>query len=59
MSSKYDFRVLCKGRACAMYLSPEYTEGMKAPRRSKNPYDFFDAYEQHYAWDIGNQKSKV
>ena len=50
---------LCKGRACALHLTPEYEEGRLEPPRSTNPYDFFDEYEKHYAWDIGNQKREV
>ena len=47
---------ICKGAACALHLTPEYDEGRQAAPRSQNPYDFFDEYEKHYAWDIGNQK---
>ena len=47
---------ICKGRACALHLTPEYEEGKNAIYRSPNPYDFWDEYEKHYAWDIGNQK---
>jgi hypothetical protein len=46
---------ICKGRACALHLTPEYEEGARAKPRSQNPYDFWDEYEKHYAWDIGNQ----
>lgn len=46
-----------------LHLSPEYREGLLAgvgnlaepDRRPKNPFDFFNAYSQHYAWDIGFQ----
>lgn len=40
----------------ALHLTKEYREGQVAKPRSNNPYDFFDEYEKHYAWDIGNQK---
>ncbi len=50
---------ICKGKACALHLTPEYDEGKLALPRSQNPYDFFDEYEKHYAWDIGNQAQRV
>lgn len=50
--------VIPKGRACALHLAPEFTEGTEASKRDNNPYDFWDEYEKHYAWDIGNQKLK-
>lgn len=56
MSYQYN---ICKGRACALHLTEEYKEGQRALPRSNNPYDFFDNYEKHYAWDIGNQKCNV
>jgi len=45
-----------KGRAMALNLTPEYDEGTASNKNDKNPYDFFDEYEKHYAWDIGSQK---
>jgi hypothetical protein len=50
---------ICKGRACALHLTREYGEGywyaiLGGPM--DNPYDFFDKYEEHYAWTIGWQK---
>ena len=45
-----------KGRAMALHLTKEYKEGLLAPKRTDNPYNFFDEYEKHYAWDIGNQR---
>jgi len=53
MSYQYN---ICKGRACALHLTPEYKAGQLALPRATNPFDFFDEYEKHYAWDIGNQK---
>ena len=47
---------ICKGRACALNLTKEFEEGKVSLPRSLNPYDFFDEYEKHYAWDIGNQE---
>lgn len=51
-----------KGRAMALHLSPEYQEGVKAHSdglpNSKNPYDFWQQYDEHYAWDIGWQHDK-
>ena len=47
--------VMPKGAACALHLTPEYEEGKDAEPRSVNPYDFWDEYEKHYAFDIGNQ----
>lgn len=47
--------LLPKGRACAVHLTEEYKQGQLAAPRSQNPYDFFDQYEEHYAWDVGNQ----
>lgn len=55
--------VVPKGAAMALHLSPEYREGQLAGVQSvlhadgapKNPYDFFNAYREHYAWDIGLQ----
>jgi len=43
-----------KGRAMAVHLMEEFNEGKNCPPRSENPYDFFDQYEQHYAWHIGH-----
>lgn len=43
----------------ALHLTPEYKEGLLSPKRDDNPYNFFDDYEKHYAWDIGNQKSSI
>ena len=40
----------------ALHLTEEYREGQVAGSRTQNPYDFFDEYEKHYAWDIGRQK---
>jgi len=42
----------------ALHLSPEYDEGVTAGKQgiTKNPYDFWNQYTQHYAWDIGQQK---
>jgi len=48
-----------KGKAQALHLTAEYEEGRLAEPRSQNPYDFFDEYEYHYAWDIGNQNSRL
>ncbi len=45
-----------KGKACALHLTKEYEEGLLATKRADNPYSFFDEYEKHYAFDIGNQK---
>ena len=55
--------VVPKGAAMALHLSAEFREGQLAgvqsvlhPERApKNPYDFFNAYNAHYAWDIGLQ----
>lgn len=47
--------MICKGRACALHLTKEYVEGFQA-KTDKNPYDFFDQYEEHYAWCIGYQE---
>ena len=50
-----------KGRACGLNLSPEYKDGCLAGFMGdpyKNPYDYFNQYEQHYAWDIGYQKGR-
>ncbi len=52
MSYQYN---ICKGKACALHLTPEFLESSNAPPRSQNPYDFWDKYTKHYAWDIGNQ----
>ena len=51
-------RTFCvpKGDACALHLTREYREGQVANPHSRNPYDFFDEYEKHYAFCIGNQK---
>jgi hypothetical protein len=49
------FPLCCKGTAMACHLMPEYEEGRIAPIRSTNPYDFWNEYVKHYAWDIGNQ----
>ena len=32
----------------------EYREGQLS-KTDDNPYDFWDEYEKHYAWDIGRQ----
>jgi hypothetical protein len=56
-------RVVPKGIAMGLHLSPEYREGLLAAvesfldpdRRARNPYGFFDAYSRHYAWEIGFQ----
>ncbi len=45
-----------KGSAQSLHLTKEYKEGKKAEPRSENPYDFYDQYNKHYAWDIGNQE---
>lgn len=50
----------------ALHLSPAYREGLLAwvenfldlAGRQGNPYGFFDAYAQHYAWDIGFQAAR-
>ena len=47
---------ICKGSACALHLTPEYVEGRASLSRSENPYNFWDEYTKHYAWDIGNQE---
>jgi hypothetical protein len=47
--------LICKGRACALHLTAEYQEG-RTSTQNKNPYDFFDQYEEYYAWDIGRQE---
>jgi len=44
-----------KGKAQALHMTLEYQQGQIAAPRSENPYDFFNEYEKHYAWDIGNQ----
>jgi len=52
---------MCKGRACALHLTDAYMEGYEAGLVNasyKIPYDFYDQYEEHYAWDIGYQKGK-
>lgn len=46
---------ICKGRACALHLTPEYKEGQEALPRANNPYDFFDEYEK--ALCMGYRKS--
>jgi len=53
MSAK--FPAVPKGQACALHYTVEYVEGRQATKRSKNPYDFWNEYTKHYAWDIGNQ----
>ena len=53
MSKKYPG--IPKGRACRLDLTPEYEDGKNSNCNDKNPYDFFDEYEKHYAWDIGSQ----
>lgn len=45
-----------KGRAMALHLTPEFRDGKVSSTDDKNPYDFFDEYEKHYAWDIGSQQ---
>jgi len=45
-----------KGSACALHLTNEFKEGQQAEPRTINPYDFFDEYTKHYAFDIGNQE---
>ena len=51
-----------KGRACGLNQSQEYEDGKLARREGKlnrdNPYDFFDRYEESYAWDMGWQEGK-
>jgi hypothetical protein len=56
-----------KGAAMALHLSQEFREGEHAAIRGflnpdqpqpRNPYDFFDGYTKHYAWDIGFQAAK-
>lgn len=50
----------------ALHLSPEYREGLlagirnflDAGRAPRNPYDFFDSYPLHYAWEIGFQSAE-
>ena len=49
--------MICKGRACALHLTKEYEEGKNTEPGSINPYDFFDEYEKHYAFCIGQQKT--
>ena len=49
--------MICKGRACALHLTYEYRLGREAMPRERNPFDFWDEYEKHYAWDIGNQST--
>ena len=59
MSKKY--AGIPKGRACGLNLSPEYAEGQLAGQIGapyKNPYDYWDEYTKHYAWDIGYQEGK-
>ena len=58
--------IVPKGAAVALHLSPEYRQGLLAgvesffdpQRRPKVPYDFFDAYSRHYAWEIGFQAAR-
>ena len=50
-----------KGRACGLHLTDEYFQGQTAGQvgdEYTNPYDFFDEYEKHYAWDIGYQNGR-
>ena len=49
--------LVCKGSAMALHLTSEYEEG-KAAKTNINPYDFWDEYTKHYAWDIGRQTGK-
>ncbi len=41
----------------ALHLTPEYLEGKNSESR-ENPYDFWDEYEKHYAFDIGRQAQR-
>ncbi len=59
--------IVPKGAAMALHLSPEYREGQLAAMRdalnpqrpsAHNPYDFYDGYTKHYAWDIGFQAAR-
>ena len=54
MSMKHP--LIPKGSAQSLHLTKEYKEGQKAESRSENPYEFYDQYNKHYAWDIGNQE---
>lgn len=50
-----------KGDACALHLTKEYKEGYWYARTggpNDNPYDFWDSYNENYAWVIGWQKGK-
>jgi len=46
-----------KGRAMALHLTKEFQDAMIS-ESDQNPYDFWNQYEQHYAWDMGKQKRK-
>ena len=47
-----------KGRAMSLHLTKEYQEGKMSCKFETNPYDFFNEYEKHYAWDIGRQNAR-
>ena len=50
-----------KGKAMALHLTREYADGNIAGftgEPNDNPYDFFDNYEEYYAWDIGWQSGR-
>ena len=53
MSKKHP--LMPKGRACRVDLMNEYQEGQNSVTND-NPYDFWDDYEKHYAWDVGRQE---
>jgi hypothetical protein len=44
-----------KGKAMALHLTEEYTEGINAST-DINPYDFFDEPMKHTAWCYGSQR---
>jgi hypothetical protein len=64
MSKLKGYPLCCKGRAMALHLTPEYEEGKRSWHPDNgggictNPYDFWDEYEKHYAWDIGRQAQR-
>lgn len=50
-----------KGRACRLDLTAHYRLGRAHATLGKdynNVWDFFNAYEKHYAYDIGYQAGK-
>ena len=55
MSKKYP--LIPKGEAMALNLTKEYELGYNNPNGT-NPYDFFNDYVEHYAYDIGQQAGR-